>query len=343
MSLVLNDKWRKKVNSATARRVLRVAEECAYVCNPAAKGLATRRSMRVALCMEGSLTEHPLIGDFSFHELLSIIAARLNEAGYALDIVQQQGRLEQMTSRELATIRNDDACLFLAPNALDRDFVSGRMKTSKPYIVIDANLDDPELCYVYQDSSSSIAAAISYFVEGGHERIGFVGRFVCAARDARTEEKLFGYRAALRQNNVAVDDELIFLAPHGIIQVGVDGGKKLMGLRERPTAFFCTDNMCALGLLSYFRGRGIRVPGEVEIIGFGDQAIADMCGQGLSYIRLPNNEMANWAVDRILEWIDGKEEFRPIQKECQEDIVFQGSTRLSVSDECELSLREPTV
>ena len=72
------------------------------------------------------------------------------------------------------------------------------------------------------------------------------------------------------------------------------------------------------------------MPDEVEIIGFGDQAIAELCGQGLSYIRLPNNKMANLAVDRILEWINNKEDFKPIQIECEEDIVFQGSTRLSL-------------
>ena len=332
VSLVLNDKWKKKVNPDTARRIKRVVEKHAYVCNPAAKGLATQRTMRIALCMEGLLTEHPLMGDFSFHELLSILAARLNEAGYALDIVQQKSKLKKMTNRELATIRNDDACLFLSPDALDMDLILDKIKISKPYIVIDSNLNDPELCYIYRNPSNSIGTAISYFVKAGHRRIGFLGWFVSQECGERGEEKMFGYKKALQKNNIAFDAELFFMSSKGFMQVGIDGGEKLMSLEDKPTAFFCADNMCALGLLSYFRERGIRVPEDVEIIGFGDQAIADLCGQRLSYICLPNNEMANLAVDRILKWIDDKEEFKPIQIECKESIVFQGSTRFSIFD-----------
>ena len=85
VSLVLNEKWRKKVRPDLARRIRRIARRRGYAGSPAARGLVLGRHFRVALCVGPLPAEHPVLGVFSTYELLSIISSRLNGRGYAVE------------------------------------------------------------------------------------------------------------------------------------------------------------------------------------------------------------------------------------------------------------------
>ena len=328
VSLVLNEKWRKKVNPLVARRIKHIAEEHAYVRNSAGRGLALQRSFRVALCVEGSLAEHPVISWLSFHEQLFIVMAKLNDAGYAIDILQQSAPSKELSGKERSMLYNDDATIFLAPEAFNKEHFYDGLKIQKPYLVVDADLKNPELCYVYTDSCASTEEAISYFLAKGHKRIGFIAHSRGIGQDMRFESKICGYKKALLKYDTGYDQRLVFKDSKNFMQLGANGGKELLSLADRPTAFFCTENMCAIGLLSYLRENGIRVPEDMEIIGFGDQSVAELSEPGISYIRRPIKEMAELAVDKILKWVNKEEDFAPIQIECKEELVLRGSTRI---------------
>ncbi|MFH1616686.1 MAG: LacI family DNA-binding transcriptional regulator [Planctomycetota bacterium] len=329
VSLVLNNKWRKKVNLLVAKRVMRIVDKHAYVRNSAGRGLAMQRSFRVALCVEGSLAEHPVMGWFSFHEHFFIITAKLNDAGYAIDILQQPAQRGELSGKKRSMLQNDDATIFLAPEAFNKAHFYDDFKIQKPFLVVDADLKDPDLCYIYTDSCASTEEAISYFLANGHKRVGFIAHDKGIKPDTRFENKIRGYKKALLKYDIGFDPRLVFKkGSKNFMQLGVNGGQELFSLVDRPTAFFCTDNMHAIGLLTYLREGGIRVPEDVEIIGFGDQAVAELCEPSISYIRRPIKEMAELGVDKILKWLDEKEDFAPIQIECKEELMLRGSTRI---------------
>lgn len=85
--------------------------------------------------------------------------------------------------------------------------------------------------------------------------------------------------------------------------------------------------MPAIGLLSCLQEKKIKVLEEMEIIGFGDKAIADLCMPLLSYIKRPIARMASGCADEILKWAEKEERFKPAQIKLKEEMVFQGTTR----------------
>ena len=290
VSFVLNNKWRKKVKPEIARRIKQIAERYNYMRNSTARGLAMKRRFRIALCIQGLLTEHPIMGTFSFHELLSTVTARLNKKGYALDIMQIESPfLSHLKEAENTIGQNDDAVLFLGWKEHSISDFLHRLNLSLPYVAVDANLKDKGLSYSYTDMAESTRNALSCFIGRGHRRIAFVRGETSRERFIA---KLKAYREVLRESDIEFAPELIYKdAKLPIFARGYLGGEYLLSLKEMPTAIFCSDNMCALGLISYLKERGVTIPRDVEIIGFGDRAIANLCDPPLSYVKRPIKEM----------------------------------------------------
>jgi len=326
VSFVLNNKWRKRVRPEVARRIKRVAKRYNYTRSSAARGLALKRRFRIALCIQGFLTEHPIIGAFSFHELLSAVTARANRKGYALDIIQVEAPfLKNLQNAVSMSAANSDGLLFLGWTAHSIRRFLRKLKLSQPYIAVDSDLDDVSLCYAYTDMAESTGSAISYFTERGHRRIAFVRG---EASYERFSAKLKGYRDVLSRSCIAYDPRLVFNNTKlPLLARGYRAGQKLSSMRKMPGAIFCSDNMCALGLLSSLKERGVKVPRDVEIIGFGDSAIANLCIPVLSYVKRPVKEMALACIERLLKWVEKEEQFKPVQIKCKEQLLFQGTTR----------------
>jgi len=56
------------------------------------------------------------------------------------------------------------------------------------------------------------------------------------------------------------------------------------------------------------------VPDDVELVGFGDEAISMFSKPKLTYLKRPVREMAEKATSILLEWIEGKNGYGPLQK-----------------------------
>lgn len=52
---------------------------------------------------------------------------------------------------------------------------------------------------------------------------------------------------------------------HLDVSVGRDAGARLLGLRDRPNAVFCADDLLALGVLQALYAAGVKVPEDVSM------------------------------------------------------------------------------
>ncbi len=72
---------------------------------------------------------------------------------------------------------------------------------------------------------------------------------------------------------------------------GMELARRFQALPDSPSAYYCDDNLDALGMLIELQKMNIDVPGEVEIIGYGDAAIADIAPLRLSYLKIPSVQL----------------------------------------------------
>jgi LacI family transcriptional regulator len=142
--------------------------------------------------------------------------------------------------------------------------------------------------------------ALSHLLDGGHERIAFVGGPLSLRQVA---DRLEGATRALRRAGGTANDLIMIETAALNVSAGQRAGAAIAELpdRERPTAAFCANDLVALGLLQEMTRRRIRVPDDVAIVGYDDIEFAAAAAVPLSSVRQPRHQIGRTAAQQLLE------------------------------------------
>ena len=129
--------------------------------------------------------------------------------------------------------------------------------------------------------------------------IGGPGWILCS------RARLDGYRAAMDEAGVPIDPQLI---SHGEFHVeeGIDRGRALLALADRPTAIFAGNDLQALGVYQAAREARLHIPEDLSVVGFDDLPVAQWVGPPLTTVRQPLVEMAVAAAELVLGMANGR-------------------------------------
>lgn len=134
--------------------------------------------------------------------------------------------------------------------------------------------------------------ATEHLIELGHRRIALINGLSDFLPGI---ERMHGYRAALEEAGVGVDNDLIFPGRY-TFGSGFDAAEEIMRLSEPPTAVFALSDRMALGAIRAFESHGIRVPGDISVIGFDNSPGAELATPALTTIAQPLSDMGRLAV-----------------------------------------------
>lgn len=162
-----------------------------------------------------------------------------------------------------------------------------------PLVVVDPRIRcDPELLVVGATNFRGGLDATAHLVALGHRRIATI----TGPQDQdNAVARLAGYRTALIQAGLAVDDELIRDGDYGV-DAGFRAAGLLLRLDDPPSAVFASSDDTALGVLRAAREQGVRVPEDLAVVGFDDLPVAAWLDPALTTVRQPLAEMGDAAV-----------------------------------------------
>ncbi len=169
-----------------------------------------------------------------------------------------------------------------------------------PVILVDSRSPTGGQCSVAVDDVLGGDIAVSHLLDGGHERIAFVGGPASLRQVAdRREGAGRALRAAGRD-----PASLRLIDTSGLnVLAGRQAGSEIAGLPagRRPTAAFCANDLVALGLLQDMTRRGIRVPEDLAIVGYDDIEFAGAAAVPLTSVRQPRQQLGRTAAQLLLE------------------------------------------
>lgn len=304
VSLVLNDAPGTRISRITRERVWAVAAELGYE-----KASRSAGGNGVIGFLINDLTTTPHLGS-----LLEGARDEAAENGCLLSVFSTQGDartevevLDHLASRPLVGILY--ACLItqaVQPPA--------RLQHT-PTVLLNCHATmDPFPSVVPGDVAGGFSATAA-LLEAGHRRIAMINGedWIEAARD-----RLQGYRQALTTYDVAVDPRLV-LSGGWTLASGREQTLRLLDLATRPDAIFCFCDRMALGAYEAVRERGLRIPADISVVGFDNEIFALDMSPPLTTLELPNDQMARWAVRRLLELsgdASADHRFRKMKMEC---------------------------
>jgi DNA-binding LacI/PurR family transcriptional regulator len=298
------------ISEALRDRVFEAASRLGYGGpDPAARRLRTGRTGALGLIFTDRLPY--AFDDEAAVLFLRGVANTLENSGAGLLLIPTSPTREE-GSRVVRGAAVDGFIVFSTPTGDPR--LEAALARGLPTITVDEPLDVPTP-FIGIDDRAGAEAAGRHLVELGHRRVAVVS-FPEYARDDGSlpfdvpRERLAGYRAALGEH---WDPDLVLTA-HSNTQ---DTGRRLLGelleLQPRPSAVLAMSDALAAGVVRGAVEAGLRVPGDLSVIGFDGVPLAGLTEPPLTTVAQPTEhkgELAARALLRALE-PDGAERGAP--------------------------------
>ena len=304
------------VSAATKTRIKALAEQLGYVPDSTAQGLRNRTTKLFGLAVPSS-------ADPFLCGLVQAIEERAQELGYDL-LLAHTGNLPE---REDACVRRFLARrvdgLFISPVyrlATEARVYQELLARRVPTVLLGrpAPFCAQFVC-VQADDLAGSAALTRHLLNLGHRRIAF---FAGPPAAPWARERFEGYRRALRESGADVEDELVFQAG-STLEEGAKAAAQMLAESSRATAVQAVNDLVALGCAGVFLERGLRIPRDLSLAGFGNIALCDCFRVPLTTVRQAKYRLGSAAVAAMRQLLRGQ---RPELKPLPAELVVRAST-----------------
>jgi DNA-binding LacI/PurR family transcriptional regulator len=153
------------------------------------------------------------------------------------------------------------------------------------------------LDYVDVDNAAAARLATEALLTAGHRQIAHVSGPIDVSSAARG--RLTGYRAALRRAGVAANLQRV-VAGNWRAESGRAAVAQWLHQRTPFTAIFAGNDGMANGAIEALREAGLKVPGDVSVVGVDGFTDHPVAGVDLSTVRQPLEAIGRAAAERLL-------------------------------------------
>ena len=172
---------------------------------------------------------------------------------------------------------------------------------------------------VESDDLPASYATTQHLLKLGHKRIAFL---TGPSVTPWTQERLEGYRRALREAGLDVDDKLVFEAGH-TIEDGARAAAQMLSESSDATAVQAVNDVVAVGCAETLLSHGLRIPQDVSVAGFGNILLGRHFRVPLTTARQPKFRLGSAAVELMQLLLGGQ---RPDSRRLPAELVIREST-----------------
>ncbi len=279
------------VSEETRQRVLQAITELDYHPNAVARSLAAGHTQIIGLVIPTAVAM--LFSDPYFPRLIQGVVAACNASDYSVMLWIGEPEYERRTiHRHLNSGLLDG--IIIASAVRDDPIVSAVRRSSLPFVMV-GRPEEPDINYVDVDNVQGAREAVLHLLRQGYRRIATI---TGTLNTTAALDRLTGYRQALQQYGLTVDEALI--AEGDFTE---ESGARAMQqlLPHHPDALFCASDTMAQGAMRVIRAAGLHIPDDIALIGYDDMAFAANLEPPLSTVRQPIETMGQEAVHLLLD------------------------------------------
>lgn len=279
------------VSAKTKGKVMKAAKKLGYKPNAIARMLITQRSGMVAVIISS-------ISNLIYPELLSSVTDQLSERGQRvlLFTLEESEQLELLLE-QIWTFQVDGVIALTAH--FDHRDITQFEEHQIPVVLYNRQVPDHPVNTVCVDHSQGIRQLIELLLKGDNKSFLVLSGPVDS--DVANERR----EIALQQLSNAGFDDIPVLYGDFSYQSGKDCFAQWMKENKAPDAVVCSNDPMAIGCIDEARGKhGIKVPGQMSVVGFDGIHAAFWTGYELTTVRQPVNQMAKAAVEILMERIE---------------------------------------
>jgi LacI family transcriptional regulator len=289
-----------EIGEKTKALVLECAKRLNYQPNLSAQSLKQGNSKSIGIVVS-------TIDNQFFSQVINGIESVAYSRGYNVIITQthESYELEMQNVRHLTFRSIDGLLISLSTETHNIDHLKNLHNMGLPIVFFDRVSDEIDTHKVVADNYTGAYDATTELINTGYRKIAHI---TSSVNVSITAERLNGYRAALEQHNINVDETLIKYCPHG----GKDLGEienalgELFDSENRPDAIFAASDRITTTTLSLLHKLGLKIPGDIALLGFTNTQLAEVLNPPLSSVYQPGFEMGKKATEMLISVIESR-------------------------------------
>lgn len=304
VSRALNDSGH--INEDTKKLIVKTAAEMNYKRNSVASNLRKGQSRIIGVVV-------PFINQNYFANVIAGIEEAAYQKGYNL-IICQSGESQKKEVQCVNTLINQQVdCIVISISVETNDYthLQNVIDSNIELIQFDRVVDDLETLKVINDNEQASFEAVSHLIDQGYERIALLEgpQNLAIFRQRKT-----GYLNALKKHSIPVSEELM-IENAWTKELSASATKQLLSLSEPPDAIFAsTSDFSALGVHEVASAMGIKVPSQLGICGYSNEAFTEITSPSITTIDQFSIYMGKTIADLYFQEMETKNEGNIIPK-----------------------------
>ncbi len=307
VSRVINSDPVKPASPETVEKVWKIVHEMQYVPNQTARMLIhrakngseelDRKSIGCILASSDDLFIDPF-----FSEVIAGIYQETIAQGYAMEytfpISSKSSPQDAAFFNSLVTRSVNGAILLGRMNQETLDM----LRTHIPHLVYcGLNYIDGDISQVLCDAVQGISLAVDHLVQLGHKRIGFIGE---TNRDQAllNEHRFSAFQQTMLKHNLPVEECYVVESALSL-NGGYESMSRALSQGKHASAYFCVNDITAIGVMRAIQERGLCIPQDISLIGFDDIELCSFVSPKLTSIHTHKKAMGTMAVRMLMDQI----------------------------------------
>jgi DNA-binding LacI/PurR family transcriptional regulator len=281
----------------TRKQIAEMARDVDYVPNVSARNLRLKRVERNTIVVPFADDPELALGDPHFLERLACLTNQVTQRGYGVLLHRISSPATSDLFQVIEHASPADGIVLIYPCA-ERAAIEATARSYRALVTWGSLSEKPTCCTVGPDEVAGARVAVEHLIGLGRQRIVFLGD---PARP-ETRFRLQGYRLALRCAHI--DGEVARIvnsgrAEHTLIAMVASG--------DVFDAVFATNGGLAAGAIRALNEAGLKVPGDVAVIGYDDPDGSTSRIPTLTTVRQDYQVQARLVADMLFRRIAGEE------------------------------------
>ena len=282
------------VSEATRQRILKCVQELGYRPNEIARSLAQGKTFTLALIL-------PRISTPFYPEMAEAVEHTAMQHDYQLllcnthdDAALGRRYLERLISRWV------DGLIVMGAS-LPLDDIAAQIERGLPVVLCDwqENESPDGIPHVSVDFHQAGVLAAQHLIALGHRQLAVI------VDEPMQILRYEGFGAIAQEAGIILPPDYVRQG-YSTIESGYTATKTLLTLSPRPTAIFATTDWMALGAMQAVLEVGLRVPGDISIVGLDDIMVSAHISPALTTVAIPKEQLATAAMEILLSQIAGQ-------------------------------------
>lgn len=286
------------VSAATKARVQRAIRDLGYAPSSTARNLVTGQRNCigvVASSTQSAWFSHVLAG---IEDTLTSTRSSVLCGSLVLE-----GSYDASTIAGWISDRRVGGLIFICYTRREHELLAAATAAGLPVVLVGPSVKAAASSIIRCDNVEAGRLAGHYLLGLGHKRIAFAGG---PRQSIDTRDRHRGLLQALLAARLELPERRVWFGPHFGVQSGVDYAHAFLALplRHRPSAVVMGNDVMALGFMRTLLEQGVKIPGDVSVVGFDGIPEGALYWPGLTTVAQPARHMGARACQALLDVIE---------------------------------------